>query len=161
MQLLPATFAMASWPVMNLGPASARAPFVKMKSSPHAQRQLGPDLKQTDISEGVLRGLDDWRDKKRVLRSQGQTGRMWYLLFGCKGLCSIHVKRRLLSLTSAALLTLKEKEKERGGGGGGGERRENGHTVASSCFCVYEQRRLVFEGNPEQCSNASCVWKAG
>lgn len=80
-----------------------------------------------------------------------------YLLFGCKCLCSTDVKKWLLSLTSEALLTLKERER-------GGEGVENRHTVESSCFCVYEQRSLVFEGNPEQCSNAGvCVegWLIG
>ena len=72
-----------------------------------------------------------------------------YLLFGCKCLCGTDVKKWLLSLTSEALLTLKERKR---GGGGGKER----HTVESSCFCVYEQRSLVFEGNPEQCRMLEC-----
>lgn len=82
-----------------------------------------------------------------------------YLLFGCKCLCSTDVKKRPPSLTSEALLTLKERERETEEEEG--EKRENRHTVESSCFCVYERRSSVFEGNPEQCSNASCVWKAG
>lgn len=38
----------------------------------------GPDLKQTDTSEGVLRGLDDWSDKKEcytVRDKQEESGR--------------------------------------------------------------------------------------
>ena len=88
-----------------------------------------------------------------------------YLLFGCKCLCSTDVKKRPPSLTSEALLTLKERERERERERETeeeeGEKRENRHTVESSCFCVYERRSSVFEGNPEQSRNASCVWKAG
>lgn len=64
--------------MINLALASAHAPTVKMRSSPHAQQQLGPDLKQTDISEGVLSGLDDWSDKKEcytVRDKQEESGR--------------------------------------------------------------------------------------
>ncbi len=91
----------------------------------------------------------------------GEQQTAYYLLFECKCLCSTDVKKLLPSLTSEALLTLKEEERERERGEEGkGEKRENRHTVESSCFYVYEQRSSVFEGNPEQCSNASCVRKA-
>lgn len=103
---------------------------------------------------GVIRKSVTQSGTNRKKVGEQQTAH--YLLFGCKCLCSTDVKKRLPSLTSEALLTLKEREAERRRG-----ERENRHTVESSCFCVYEQTSSVFEGNPEQCSNASCVWKAG
>lgn len=48
-----------------------------MKSSPHAQRKT-QTRSQADTSEGVLRGLDDWSDKKEcytVRDKQEESGR--------------------------------------------------------------------------------------
>lgn len=81
--------------------------------------KTGPHLKPTDTSEGVLSGLDDCIDKKEcyiVRDKQEESGRagnhplsfvwmpVWY-----------RCGEMLLSLTSEALLTLRERK--RGGGG--------------------------------------------
>ena len=57
-----------------------------------------------------------------------------YLLFGCKCLCSTDVKKRPPSLTSEALLTLKERERDRGGGGG--EKREQTYCREQLFLCL-------------------------
>lgn len=66
-----------------------------MKSIPRAQRQTGASSQADIASEGLRGGADNWSDKKErytVRDKQEESGRVHYLLFGCKRPCGTDVE---------------------------------------------------------------------